>query len=949
MVSKRFRFVGRTQLLLAIGVQLSALSYHLPALSAKQADEKDLWLSCRDAINRVSQLDCQMNYGQLTRLDISPERGQLSTAVAPPKNLTPLPYEGKGEIDSIGQAKQLYEAGKLAEAATVLQQAASAFAAQGDTLKRAVALSNLSLVYQEMGQSGEAAVAVQAGINLLRGSGTCSGGESCNFRQLALAQALDIQGKLQLAQGQSEQALETWKQAAEIYRLSGDTAGTIKSQINQAQAEQTLGLYRQALKTLTGVGETLQQQPDSLIKATGLRSLGNALGVAGNLKDSREILQQSLEVAQRLQSPQAAGEALLSLGNTAAAAQNPKAALEYYQQTIAVSPSPATRIQAQLNQLSLLVQTQQWSEAQTLWRQIQVEINALPPSRTSIYAQINLAESLMKIGYGAMPGEFAAPSSQEIALLLAKAVREAKNLQDKRAEAYALGYLGRLYELDQQWFEAEKLTEQALLIAQAINAPDIAYRWQWQLGRLQKALGRTEEAIAAYSQAVTTLQSLRSDLVAINQDVQFSFRESVEPVYRQLVALLLQPALQASRPSPSPVEKASRLSQKGVGQASRLSLSPPSQIPQKNLEKARDVIEALQLAELDNFFRDACLDAKPKQIDEVDAKAAVIYSIILENRLEVILSLPGQPLRNYGTNIPQGEKVENILLKLRNSLTPTASTQERLRLSQQVYDWLVRPAQTQLAENKIETLVFVLDGGLRNLPMAVLHDGQQYLVEKYAIALTPGLQLLAPQPLVRGRLSSLTGGLSEARGGFSELPAVLGEIKQITAEVSGKTLLNQDFTSPSLQSQINAASFPIVHLATHGQFSSNADETFILTWDDRIKVKQFENLLRSSDQNKPGTLELLVLSACQTAAGDSRAALGLAGVAVRSGARSTIATLWLVNDAATGSLMAQFYRELGQTGVSKAEALRRAQVTLLKGRYKNPYFWAPFVLVGNWL
>jgi CHAT domain-containing protein len=595
------------------------------------------------------------------------------------------------------------------------------------------------------------------------------------------------------------------------------------------------------------------------------------------------------------------------------------------------------------------VQTQQWSEAQTLWRQIQVEINALPPSRTSIYAQINLAESLMKIGYGAMPGEFAAPSSQEIALLLAKAVREAKNLQDKRAEAYALGYLGRLYELDQQWFEAEKLTEQALLIAQAINAPDIAYRWQWQLGRLQKALGRTEEAIAAYSQAVTTLQSLRSDLVAINQDVQFSFRESVEPVYRQLVALLLQPALQASRPSPSPVEKASRLSQKGVGQASRLSLSPPSQIPQKNLEKARDVIEALQLAELDNFFRDACLDAKPKQIDEVDAKAAVIYSIILENRLEVILSLPGQPLRNYGTNIPQGEKVENILLKLRNSLTPTASTQERLRLSQQVYDWLVRPAQTQLAENKIETLVFVLDGGLRNLPMAVLHDGQQYLVEKYAIALTPGLQLLAPQPLVRGRLSSLTGGLSEARGGFSELPAVLGEIKQITAEVSGKTLLNQDFTSPSLQSQINAASFPIVHLATHGQFSSNADETFILTWDDRIKVKQFENLLRSSDQNKPGTLELLVLSACQTAAGDSRAALGLAGVAVRSGARSTIATLWLVNDAATGSLMAQFYRELGQTGVSKAEALRRAQVTLLKGRYKNPYFWAPFVLVGNWL
>ena len=139
-----------------------------------------------------------------------------------------------------------------------------------------------------------------------------------------------------------------------------------------------------------------------------------------------------------------------------------------------------------------------------------------------------------------------------------------------------------------------------------------------------------------------------------------------------------------------------------------------------------------------------------------------------------------------------------------------------------------------------------------------------------------------------------------------------------------------------------------MHIATHGQFSSQADRTFIVAWNSQINVKELDNLLRRREQEKPRPIELLVLSACETADGDNRAALGLAGVAVRAGARSTLATLWRVNDKSTATLMVKFYQELAKEGVTKAQALRRAQLSLLENEYKSPYYWAPFVLVGNW-
>jgi CHAT domain-containing protein/tetratricopeptide (TPR) repeat protein len=819
------------------------------------------------------------------------------------------------------QGRKLYDAEQFSEAVKLWKQAATAFKAQGNQLSLAMTWSNLSLAYQQLGQWEDAEQASTQSLNLLQTQGNL--GDS-NEKAQILAQALDVRGRLQFARGQAEDALETWQQAESIYAQIADKDAQIRNQINQAQALQTLGHYRQAQKILVQLQQTLQDLPNSDLKVAGLQSLGNILRLVGNLNESRQVLEQSLQVAQSLKSPQSVSDSLLNLGNIARTQADIKAALEYYQQAATASTSPTKGIQAQLNQLSLLLEIRQPSAAQSLFPKLQPIIAQLPPSRKAIYAQINFAQSLTRLKQQTPTDT---PSWLDIAQLLSTAVEQARSLKDSRAESHALGALGGVYEQTEQFSIAQNLTQEALLMAQAIAAPDLAYQWQWQLGRLQ--VGEDiKGALTAYNEAFKTLQSLRGDLVAINPDVQFSFRESVEPVYRQFVDLLL-------RPQTPPFQEETA--------------GTPSQ---ENLYKAREVIEALQLAELDNFFREACL--QPQQqldqvVDQQAPTAAIIYPIILPDRLEVILKLPEQPLHHYVTPISQTD-VENTIEQLRQNLIRPFTTREAQSLSQQVYNWLIQPALVELKNSRIDTLVFVLDGSLRNIPMAALYDGKQYLLEHYSIALAPGLSLIDPKPLKDQQVKALAAGVSEARLGFSALPNVEKEIEEIQSEVPAFVLLDRQFTTQTFQNQIKSLSVPVVHLATHGQFSSNADETFILAWDEKINVNELRILLETRDQSQPDAIELLVLSACQTATGDKRAALGLAGVAVRAGARSTIASLWYVDDESTAVLMSQFYREFANKALTKAEALRRAQLALLQNpQYQRPRFWAPYVLVGNWL
>lgn len=823
----------------------------------------------------------------------------------------PSPKIIAAQPDSQLQTGQiLYQTGQYSAAANVWKEAASEFESQGDKLHQGLILSYLALAYQQLGQFPEAEATINQALTLIKNKTSPSA-------QFILAQIFNNQGQLQFNQAKYTTALETWKKAEKLYRELGDSTGEIGTQINQARALQALGFYLRARTTLEQVEASLTRQNDSHLKLAGLLNLGNVLRVAGDFATSQNILEQGLVVAQQLQSDGDIQVAWLSLGNLAEAQQQPQIALDYYQK--AAAQNSPIRLQAQIHQLKLLVQLNRLQEAQNLFSLIQTQLAKLPPSQTTIYAQIELADSLVKLN----PQDFT-----KAAQLLAMAQKQAKQLGNIRAESYALGRLGQVYLQTKQWDEAKQLTEKALRLTEAIHAGEIAYQWQWQMGKLLFKTGDRNSAIASYTEAVNTLQSLRQDLVAINPDVQFSFQEQVEPVYRELVDLLLQPI---------------------PGKAEEVS--------QANLKQARTTIESLQLAELANFFREACLDTQPEAIDRIDPTAAVIYPIILpdslrdssNSRLEVILSLPDQSLKHYSTNLSQAQ-VDEAINRMRQSFRRTSFAEERLSIAQEIYSWLVQPAAEDLNRQSIKTLVFVLDGSLRNLPMAALHDGKQYLIEQYRIAIAPSLQLLTTEPWARRQSKALLGGLSEGKPNFSPLPGVKQEVKDIDATVSATVLLDQQFTTQALETRVKTQPYSIVHLATHGQFSSKPEDTFILTWDGRLDVQQLNILLTNRELSNSPPLELLVLSACQTAKGDTRAALGLAGVAVRSGARSTLATLWTVSDESTATFMKQFYKELFTPNITKAEAVRRAQLHLLKQpESSHPYFWASFILVGNWL
>ena len=729
---------------------------------------------------------------------------------------------------------------------------------------------------------------------------------------LQQAQVLNREGQQAFAAGQPEAALEYWEQAEVQYRQANDDLGIWGSQLNQAKALQTIGFYRRAHDRLRQLVTPLETEPPSPLKVNVWLTYGHGLRLLGDLSMSQSYLEQGLTMAQQLKDGPHQQAAYLSLGNTLVAQQQWAAAADQYQQaTVLAGPLQFT---ARLRQLQTLPYRQQEAailpQAQALIQDLAQDASA----HTQIYATLDLIQWLMQYVPEAASDLSPAPDA-----LLQTALQQAQILGDRRAESYAWGCLGQWYEQQQQWSDAEQDTQKALDLAQALNADELVYQWQWQQGRIARSQGEKKVAIIRYTQAVDTLQNLRQEIVAITRDVQFSFRDEIEPIYRDLVQLLLNPD----------------------------SLAMPSQ---RALEQARQVLESLQLSELNNFFREPCLESIPQSLDTLDPTAAIIYPIILPDQLAVILSIPGQPLYYYTTSLPQAT-IEAGIQQMLDSMRLTSFTQERLTAAQQLYQWLIKPAEQTLQSEGIETLTFVMDGALRNLPIAALHTGTHYLVEDYRLALSPGLQLMQVTDSSKVFIESeaLVGGLSVGRPNRPPLVGVQQEIAHIEQLINTQVLLDEAFTTRSLVEQAQQRLFDVVHLATHAQFGETDAETFIETWDGMLQISQLRQLLRQQDtQGLPPAL--LVLSACDTAQGNDKAVLGMAGLAVRSGAQATLATLWSVNDRATAIFIEKFYDALIHQGLTKATAVQYAQQQLIQTpAFQHPYYWSPFVLVGDWL
>lgn len=775
--------------------------------------------------------------------------------------------------------------------------------------------------------------------------------------------------------GQSKQAISYWEQAIAAHRQLGNSKSLGRALTEQAQAYSRSGQHRQAIALLCGSlrhdqtcvpGSALQiarESNDRAGEAAALGSLGEAERLRGNFRKAVEDLQSSLEIAEEIDALIYRVSALNSLGNVynnlarvnerradsveqigesesairlhSAAATDSAQSLNYFQASLELARRQNDQLammRSLLNSIPLYFRLGDERGVAEAQQQALFLLEELPSSREKVYAAIDLAKLIQ--GEAIFPTQCLEPERRaQGRRLLQHAVAISQRLEDDRALSFALGELGHIYECRQDYTQALELTRQARWAAeQDRKSQDSLYQWEWQSGRLLKAQGKDAEAIGAYEQAIATLETIRDELLTANRDLQFDFRDVVEPIYRELIALKLD-AVPPSR------------------------LLAASDAPVNQVTSILQTADSLRLAELQNYFGSDCelrnVEPQSAGMASSDPNAVIFSSIILEDRTAVIASFP------------KGQKKVVWIKQDRKSLQEEIN-QYRLDLesffedynperAQKVYNWLIRPFEADLALAQTNTLIFVQDGILRSVPMAALHDGEQFLIQKYAIATTPSLSLTDPNPLNRQGLRALALGLSQSATidgkEFVPLPHVRQEISQVQALLAGsKPLLNEEFTRDRLRQELSENDYPVLHMATHGVFGTTPEDTYLVTGNqEKLTLSELDTLVRTTSR-RTEAIELLTLTACQTAIGDDRSALGLAGVAVQAGARSALASLWSIEDAATAQLVTEFYQKLQRKGVNKAQALREAQISLLTGeQYTHPAYWAPFILIGNWL
>ncbi len=736
----------------------------------------------------------------------------------------------------------------------------------------------------------------------------------------ALAERLKL-GYKDFQDGDYARAVQHWQTAAEGYARDGNPRAQGHALLRLGQAYHALGHYDKARASLEMALALAEQTHDSLQRAMALGSLGNVRIATGQLQEAETLLQQAFDLAAQAEYVALAASVANNRGNLLMTRADPGAALAAYQHSAELAQragQSALAVRAQINAAAAALQAGEPAQAKALLDTAYTALTALPNSHAKTY-------TLNKAGLTYRDLRARWPIQNDALLLrAAEAFRTsadiAQHLDDPLAASYALGYLGHLYEQEHRYDEALQLTRRARRFAQRLHAPESLYQWQWQTARLLHAMGESNVALDTYRQAIGTLQSIRREFSSSYGKAPAAFRTTTGRLYFEFVDLLLK--------------RTARL----------------PETPQKAafLDEARQTIELFKAAELQDYFQDDCVNAtevSETPLDHFTQTAAIVYPILLDDRTELLVSLR-QGLKQYTVPV-SAERLERVVRHFRQALQENKE-RRYLKHAQRLYNWLIRPLEGDLANLPVNTLVFVPDGALRLIPMAALHDGNDFLIRKYALATTPGLALTDPKPLKREKVRPLALGLSEPVQGFSALPYVTDEFATLKSLYNAKLMLDQDFLIANVEQALRTGDYGILHIASHGQFASDASESFILTFDTKLTMDLLEEYIgRLRYREDP--LELLTLSACETALGDDRAALGLAGIAIKAGARSAVATLWHVADKAAANLVSTFYGELRASDVSRAQALQRAQIALLNHPdYKSPFFWSPFLLINNW-
>jgi CHAT domain-containing protein len=733
------------------------------------------------------------------------------------------------------------------------------------------------------------------------------------------AAALDYLGRGTAAfrAGDIVAATQHWSDAIRLCRQSGDTDLEAQALARRGEAYRLEGYYRDASGDLqTALAKAEQSGDQALIAATS-GAIGNLAFMSRRTATAEPFLKRSRDIATRSSNWTILAASENDLGNLYASTGRQAEAAVAYNEAISSAEAghdAALAATAETNAARLALRGNDVARATALLTRAVDTLGALPPSYADGLALVAAGSAIFE-GQGAISAEGQAVAE--------RAFRAAAAMADTPRNftiaSLAEGGLGHLYERTGRLDDASALTERAAFAAQQASAPELSYRWDWQRARLARRRGQTDLALASYRRAVAELQSVRQDIPVEYRDGRSSYRTTFGPLYLEFTDLLLH-------------------------RASRDSSDRPALI-----REARDTVEELKKSELQDYFRDSCVasfEAEKRSIESIAPGTAVLYPISLPDRLEMLVGIGGED-RQFTVAVPEAVLRQEVALF--RALLEKRTTNEYLAPARQLYDQIIRPIEPLLAAHRIDTLVIVPDEVLRIVPFAALNDGTSFLVDRYATAIAPSLKLIEPKPLASVSGTALILGISQSVQGYVRLPNVPNELAAVHAIEGGDVLLNDAFTRSRFESDLKSGRYNIVHIASHGQFGSDPSRTFVLAYDGQLTMDALESDIKYGP-SRENPLELLILSACETANGDDRAALGLAGVALKAGARSALATLWYINDAASGELVADFYKALQPGRLSKAQALRAAQLALAADpRFAHPAYWAPFLLIGNWL
>ncbi|MBE7385096.1 MAG: tetratricopeptide repeat protein [Leptolyngbya sp. SIO1E4] len=842
------------------------------------------------------------------------------------------------------------------------------------------------------------------------------------------ANTLGSLGRAYHSLGDYEQAINFQQQSLAIAQEIGDRRREAISLRNLGLTQRILGDYEQAINFHQRALAIAQETGNHGDEAGFLNDLGLVYLLQGDYQRAVDLHQQTLFIAQEIGNHGDEANALGNLGLAYYSLGDYERALDFHQQQLVIVQKMGN-LQGEANALGSLGLA--YYSLNDYRRTIDVYQQAL-----TIFQEIGdrFGESITLSNLGNVYNSLG--NYRQAVDLHQQALAIAEEIGDRQGEAIVLNNLGDSLALLRDDERAIDFYQQSLILAQTIGSQSVTGTVLSNLGHAFSRLEQPELAIVFYKQSVNVRESIRDDLKELPQELQQSFADSVAGSYRALADLLLQQnrILEAQRVLDllkvqeldeyfQDVQRSAQtetgidfwqvetdllaLYQQVLDQATELAeleAKPPASRTAAEQQRLADLRAIRDEAEgwFEGFLDDPDVIATvdeirastkgqnlepenfedlPNNLRQLPQKTAALYPLILEDRLELVLIMPDGPPLRYPIAVSSTELKETIVAFGQALNSPVSNIEP---LAQQLYTWLIGPMAQQLDQAGIESLIYAPDGVLRYIPLAALHDGEQYLAQRFSISHVTAASLtdlnLKPQE-TEGRLlaaacaeCSFTVTIADQAFPFADLPFTQTEVEILAEQVDEvDVLLNQAFNPAAMA---DLPSYRIVHLATHAAFVTGApEESFIVFGSgDIINLRDIRRDWQLDNA------ELVVLSACETAVGSAELGsgieiLGLGYQIERAGAQATLASLWKVSDGGTQALMNAFYGALQQADMTKTEALRQAQIALITDDFtavggergtieiistetgqpltgndlSHPYYWAPFILIGNGL